>query len=149
MSDFTADADIPATGPPDLLGDLGSSRRRLDALTRDCAAESLAATADAARDAAAEKRSHAETLETIESTRAGSLDAARRHRTEGLAAARRAHQERPLEVDQEAEAMSVRIRRKAHENERKAKAALEAAAWLAETVYEADEKRPGRFSFAS
>ena len=41
MSDFTADADIPATGPPDLLGDLGSSRRRLDALTRDCAAMPL------------------------------------------------------------------------------------------------------------
>ncbi|MDG2133909.1 MAG: FtsK/SpoIIIE domain-containing protein [Phycisphaerales bacterium] len=144
MSDLKADADIPATGPPDLLGDLGSSRRRLDELTRDSAAESLAATADAVRDAKTEERDHAEALETVETTRTDAVDAARRRRTEGIASARRTHEERHLEIDQEAEAMSVRIRRKAHENERKAKEALEEAVWLADTVYEANEKRPAR-----
>ncbi|MAB72886.1 MAG: hypothetical protein CMJ54_10320, partial [Planctomycetaceae bacterium] len=144
MSDFPADADIPATGPPDLLGDLGSTRRGLDALTRECAAESLAATADADRDETTEARRHADTLETVEATRADAIDAAHRHRTDGIAAARSAHEQRHLAIDDEAEAMSVRIRRKAHENERKAKEALEEAVWLAETVYEANEKRPAR-----
>lgn len=144
MSELTADADIPATGPPDLLGDLGSTRRRLDELTRECAAESLAANADVARDEKAEATRHAEALETIETGRADAIDAAHRHRTDGIESAKSAHRRRHLEIDEEAEAMSVRIRRKAHENERKAKEALEEAIWLAETVYEANEKRPAR-----
>ncbi|MHC4792785.1 MAG: hypothetical protein ACYTDE_00640, partial [Planctomycetota bacterium] len=144
MSELTADADIPATGPPDLLGDLGSTRRRLDELTRECAAESLAANADVARDEKAEATRHAEALETIETGLADAIDAAHRHRTDGIESAKSAHRRRHLEIDEEAEAMSVRIRRKAHENERKAKEALEEAIWLAETVYEANEKRPAR-----
>ena len=124
MSELTADADIPATGPPDLLGDLGSTRRRLDELTRECAAESLAANADVARDEKAEATRHAEALETIETGRADAIDAAHRHRTDGIESAKSAHRRRHLEIDEEAEAMSVRIRRKAHENERKAKEAL-------------------------
>ena len=144
MSDFTAEDENATSGPPDLLGDLGATRRGLDELTRTCAAESLAATADAAREIEDESKRHADAIAAIETARTESSDAARRHRTDGLAAARTAHETRHLEVDRDAEAMSVRIRRKAHENERKAKEALEEAIWLAETVYEANEKRPAR-----
>ena len=142
MTDTVPSLDADPCAPPDLLGEMGSIRRRLDELTRESAAESLAATSDAAATVTAENLRHAENTAAIEQTRDERIETATRNRTVDGETAERICTTRLQEIDDEAKAMSIRIRRKASENDKKAREALEEAVWLAETVYEANENRP-------
>ena len=46
MTDTVTSLEAESTSPPDLLGSMGAARRRLDDLTRETTAESLAATTE-------------------------------------------------------------------------------------------------------
>ncbi|MFB0987623.1 MAG: hypothetical protein QMB94_15100, partial [Phycisphaerales bacterium] len=142
MSDPVSSLDTEPSGPPDLLRTMGATRRRLDALTRDTASESTAATRDGDAAEAAERREHKENTAAIEQALETEVETALRQRTTGTAAATRTQSERVREIEEEAETMSIRIRRKAKENDKKAKEGLEESIWLAETVFEANENRP-------
>ena len=142
MSDPVSSLDTEPSPPPDLLRTMGATRRRLDTLTRDTARESTAANRDGDAAEAAERREHKENTAAIEQARETEIETALRQRTTGTAEATRIFSERFCEIDEEAKAMSIRIRRKAKENDTKAKEGLEESIWLAETVFEANDNRP-------
>jgi S-DNA-T family DNA segregation ATPase FtsK/SpoIIIE len=142
MTDTVPQLDPETAPPPDLLGKMGATRRRLDALTRDSATESIAATTDGDAAETEERRRHDANTTAIAKSRDDGIETAARNRLANISTAQQICSERVREIDEEAKSMSVRIRRKAHENDKKAKEALEEDIWLAETVFEANENRP-------
>ena len=142
MTDTVTSLEAESTSPPDLLGSMGAARRRLDDLTRETTAESLAATTEGDAAEETERRRHVENAADIDGTRDQGIETAARDRATETASAQQTRTDRLQEIDEDSEAMSIRIRRKAHENDKKAKDALEEAIWLAETVFEANENRP-------
>ena len=127
---------------PDLLRELGQRRERIAELTmRTCsrsrdeiARQELAKADETARHALATKTNatrHKRTSEAIE----------KKYRENHDDAAKTCSFEID-HIDQDAREMQDRIRTKSTSNVRTAKTAMEEAAWVAETVYEANEDRP-------
>ena len=127
---------------PDLLAEIAGVRQAADLLTRETT------------EAAEEHRRSLESRMTEESERNQS-EVARitEARSNDLAEAQARHQDATnaatgtwrstrSELEDQAEEMRVRIRRRFVNNKEAAKTALEEATWLAETVYEANETKP-------
>ncbi|MAC20893.1 MAG: cell division protein FtsK [Phycisphaerae bacterium] len=127
---------------PDLLGEIGRLRHELDALAIETAAASTAESERLQGEQAEESRGHEVRLAEINAESLAVMAEAdvRRQATRATADATRI--ERRTEIEREADAMRVRIRRKVVSNQEAAATALEEAVWLAESVYEASEGRP-------
>ncbi|MDG2022017.1 MAG: hypothetical protein P8J59_08720, partial [Phycisphaerales bacterium] len=111
MTDTAPSLDVETTSPPDLLGSMGAARRRLDDLTRETSAESIAATTEGDGAEEAERRAHVENAADIERTRDEGIETAARDRATETASAQQTRTDRLQEIDEDSEAMSIRIRR--------------------------------------
>ena len=127
---------------PDLLGEVGGLRRELDHLAIETAARSIAETERLQAEQAEESSGHEIRLAEIKAESTEIVAEADAHREAGVAAAQATRIKRRTQIEGEADAMRVRIRRKVISNEEAAATALEEAVWLAESVFEASEGRP-------
>ena len=126
----------------DLLGEVARLRRQLSEITVETRETSEACTNDHAEFEANEKTRHTEAINSCKAThKESALDAQTTHQR-NLHAAKSAYSNGITKIDSDAETMRNRIQEKATSNVRTAKAALEEASWVAETVFEANEDRP-------
>ena len=131
-----------SSASPDLLSEIAGIRRSADQLARE--------TADASEDhrralessMEEESERHRSEIDRITGTRSDDLAAARNRHRQATDAVNGTWSTTRAELEDQAEEMRVRIRRRFVNNKEAARTALEEATWLAETVYEANETRP-------
>ena len=128
--------------PPDLLAEIGELRRESDELARSTTESVAEHEAGTRADAAAEADRHRLAVEEIDGTKAARISAAHAIREDAVDTAERTREDTRRRLEEQAEEMRIRIRRKFVSNQEAAKSALAEATWLAETVYEANETRP-------
>ena len=127
---------------PDLLGEIGGLRRELDALAIETTTRSTAEADRLEVEQAEESRLHDRRRAEIQVEVDGVIAEAETRLQATIAAAEETRVSRRAELEGEADAMRIRIRRKVISNQEAAATALEEAVWLAESVFEASEGRP-------
>ena len=126
----------------DLLTEAGDLRRGISELTIDTREESEACIKESSETRQSEEDTHKETMQRIETEYGESTSAAELERKNAIREARRIHDSAMEKIELDANTMRDRIRKKATRNVRTAKAAMEEASWVADTVFEANENRP-------
>ena len=126
----------------DLLEEIGRLRTDIAELTVQTRQESEACVAEKQNDEEAEEVRHTESIELCESTYAESIQRADTTYATTIRKAKQSYTQNIDKIDSDAKEMRERIQQKATSNVRTAKAALEEASWVAETVFEANEDRP-------
>lgn len=126
----------------DLLSEIGRLRAEIAETTVATREESEASVADYTSDLENEEKRHIESVKSCKTTFQNAIQDADTKHDHALRNAKQTYSNSIKKIDEDADTMRKRIQEKATSNVRTAKAALEEASWVAETVFEANEDRP-------